>query len=72
MKFSIVSALCLLVTAATANVVKRAAQFTQGQPIDGNGKGGPILGKNSFDMLRSLILRMIWRGISELPDFYRS
>ncbi|TID27028.1 Bicupin oxalate decarboxylase/oxidase [Venturia nashicola] len=44
MKFSSVSALCLFGSAATGNVVKRAAQFTQGQPIDGNGKGGPILG----------------------------
>lgn len=48
MRFSIVSAFCLFGSAATANVVKRAAQFTQGQPIDGNGKGGPILGENSF------------------------
>lgn len=45
MRLSTVSALCLFVSAATANVVKRAAQFTQGQPIDGNGKGGPILGE---------------------------
>ncbi|QDS69376.1 hypothetical protein FKW77_004423 [Venturia effusa] len=46
MRFSIVSALCLFGTAATApfNVAKHAAQSIQGQPIDGYGKGGPILG----------------------------
>lgn len=48
MKFLIASALYLFGSVTAANVVKRAAQFTQGQPIDGNGKGGPILGENFF------------------------
>ncbi len=30
--------------AATPVIVKRDAQFTAGEPIDANGKGGPILG----------------------------
>jgi hypothetical protein len=55
MRFSCLSALCLLGSAATANVLpqldKRAAQFAQGQPIDGNGKGGPILGKYILALL---------------------
>jgi hypothetical protein len=50
MRFSSFSTLCLLGSAVTANTLPQlskrdAAQFVQGQPIDGNGKGGPILGE---------------------------
>jgi hypothetical protein len=47
MRFLGVSSLFLVAFATTtASVVKRAgpAQFLQGQPIDANGKGAPILG----------------------------
>jgi hypothetical protein len=30
---------------ANASLIKRAAEFLQGQPIDGKGKGARILGK---------------------------
>lgn len=30
---------------SNAELNKRDAQFTNGQPIDANGKGGPILGE---------------------------
>ncbi len=31
---------------AASPLQKRGAQFPQGQPIDANGKGGPILGES--------------------------
>ncbi|KAF2666277.1 oxalate decarboxylase [Microthyrium microscopicum] len=34
----------LLLSVVQANVVKRDAQFAQGEPVDATGKGGPILG----------------------------
>ncbi|OAL44447.1 Bicupin, oxalate decarboxylase/oxidase [Pyrenochaeta sp. DS3sAY3a] len=45
MKLQAVAASVLFASASLAAVVKRdAAQFEQGQPIDGKGKGAPILG----------------------------
>jgi hypothetical protein len=58
MRFSGVLALCLLGSAATTNafpgLAKRDAQFAAGQPIDANGKGGPILGMRNRYSLSSL------------------
>lgn len=50
MRFSVALAAGLLWLAADVaalpgpRFIKRAAQFLQGQPIDGDGRGGPILG----------------------------
>jgi hypothetical protein len=62
MRFSSFSSLCLLSSAVTANTLPQlskrdAAQFVQGQPIDGNGKGGPILGE--LDPRRVLKLKLM-------------
>jgi hypothetical protein len=35
----------LFASTTLSAVIKREAQFQNGQPIDGKGKGGPILGK---------------------------
>ncbi|PSS22779.1 hypothetical protein M430DRAFT_64500 [Amorphotheca resinae ATCC 22711] len=52
MKYS--SILCLLLTAAPAvyasPVLPKRQQFAQGEPIDANGKGGPILGGTNKDL----------------------
>lgn len=45
MKLQAVAASVLFASASLAAVVKRDAQFEQGQPIDGKGKGAPILGE---------------------------
>ena len=37
----------LFVSSALAGVVKRQTPFSDGQPIDGKGKGAPILGVES-------------------------
>ena len=39
----------LLASSALAGVVKRQTPFADGQPIDGKGKGAPILGTFSAD-----------------------
>jgi hypothetical protein len=45
MKFSTLALLGVAASAsALPNLKKRDAQFTQGQPISADGKGGPILG----------------------------
>jgi oxalate decarboxylase len=46
---------------ATPLIEKRDAQFLQGQPIDANGKGGPILGLlfDHRDILLSATNRMV-------------
>lgn len=45
MKFQVVGASLLSASSAFGAVIKRDdAQFNNGQPIDGKGKGAPILG----------------------------
>ncbi|KAH7092309.1 RmlC-like cupin domain-containing protein [Paraphoma chrysanthemicola] len=44
MKFQSIAASVLFASSTLGAVVKRQAQFSQGQPIDGKGKGAPILG----------------------------
>ncbi|KAF2023801.1 Bicupin, oxalate decarboxylase/oxidase [Setomelanomma holmii] len=44
MKFQSIAASVLFASSTLGAVFKRDAQFSQGQPIDGKGKGAPILG----------------------------
>jgi oxalate decarboxylase len=57
MKLLGVSSACLFGYAAFTNALpslnKRAAEFAQGEPIDANGKGGPILGRANIQLQRS-------------------
>lgn len=44
MKLQSFAASLLFASSTLGAVVKRESQFSQGQPIDGKGKGAPILG----------------------------
>lgn len=45
MKLQTFAAGILFASSTLAGVVKREAEFAKGQPIDGKGKGAPLLGK---------------------------
>jgi hypothetical protein len=44
MKFSTLAIIGAAASASALPNLKKRAQFTQGQPISADGKGGPILG----------------------------
>ena len=50
MKLQSIAASLLFTSATLGAVVKRESQFHNGQPIDGKGKGAPILGMLSSAM----------------------
>ena len=45
MKVSQFSLVVLAAASVSGNVLKKRSGFSQGEPIDDNGKGAPILGK---------------------------
>jgi len=45
MKFAYLAIVFGAATAASGSTLNKRSEFAQGEPIDDNGKGGPILGK---------------------------
>tara|TARA_R110002003_G_scaffold235_18_gene17084 strand:- start:3886 stop:4092 length:207 start_codon:yes stop_codon:yes gene_type:complete len=68
MKLQSIAASVLFASSTLGAVVKRQAQFAQGQPIDGKGKGAPILGTSrripDYDLQR-LTTGARWYGPSD-------